>query len=258
MPYWLTRALTRPRAVFRALRRVGVLATISFIRIRLGSPKTLYQVKVPQFPSPIFVRGGRSTDTTVVYELLVTGEYDLLDRLEPPKWIIDGGANIGVTAAYLLKRFPSTRVIAVEPFPDTFEVCRKNLMPYRNRAVLRQGAIWPYGGRVSLDPQEEEWANRVNAAGNGEGETAEAVTMTSLVGAAGGFVDLFKLDVEGSEREIFGHGSEEWLPYIRNMIIEIHGQDCYSRVFEALKSYDYEVSNRDNVYFCRNLRLREA
>ncbi len=35
----------------------------------------------------------------VLYELLVTNEYQLVDALAPPRTIIDGGANIGLTLA---------------------------------------------------------------------------------------------------------------------------------------------------------------
>jgi len=258
MPYWLNRILTRPRAVFRALRKVGLRATLSLIRIRLGSSDRIYPVKVPQWPEPVLVRGGNSTDTTVLYELLVTGEYDVLKALDPPRTIIDGGANIGLTALTFLERYPAAQVISVEPFPETFEVCQKNLARFGSRAVAVQGAIWPHAGRVCLDPQGEDWANRVRAEEDGHGSTVEAFTMSSLIAAAGGTVDLFKLDVEGSEKEIFGYGSEEWLPHVRNVIIEVHGPDCKDRVFEALAPYDYELSNHDNVYFCKNLRARRT
>lgn len=64
----------------------------------------------------------------------------------------------------------------------------------------------------------------------GETGTAEAFTMKLLIAATGGSVDLLKLDVEGSEREIFGSGAGDWLPFVRNIVIELHGPDC-SEIF---------------------------
>jgi FkbM family methyltransferase len=146
----------------------------------------------------------------------------------------------------------------VEPFADTFEICQKNLAPYSGRVTALKGAIWSHGGRVSLDPHPEEWANQVKAPDGSETGSAEAFTMTSLIAEAGGFVDLLKLDVEGSEKEIFGSGADEWLPFVRNIVIELHGPDCFERFFAALAPYEYELSNQDMVYCCRNLRPRKG
>jgi FkbM family methyltransferase len=258
MNYWLKRVLTRPRAVGRAMQKLGFMATLKLIRLRFGSPSQMYQLKVPQWTAPVYVRGGKSSDTTVLYEILVTDEYGMLAGIDEPRTIIDGGANIGLAAVYFLQRYPSASVISVEPFREAFEVCRKNLASYGARATAVQSAIWAHEGRVGLDPQGEDWINRVCAPAEGQSGTAEAVTMASLVKAAGGSVDLLKLDVEGSEKEIFGPGAREWLPFVRNIVIELHGQDCMDRVFEALAPYDYESSNRDMVYLFRNLRYRSA
>ena len=81
------------------------MSTLALIKIRFGSPTQIYEVKVPQWPDPVYVRGGTSSDTTVLYELLVTNEYGILDNLDPPTTIIDGGANIGLTCMYFLHRF---------------------------------------------------------------------------------------------------------------------------------------------------------
>lgn len=81
--------------------------------------------------------------------------------------------------------------------------------------------------------------------------------MASLIARGrGAGVDLLKLDVEGGEREIFGPNSQEWLPSIANIVIELHGPECEARFFEALQPYDYDQTHRDSVYVCRNLRPR--
>jgi hypothetical protein len=35
-------------------------------------------------------------------------------------------------------------------------------------------------------------------------------------------IDLLKLDIEGAEKELFGAATEEWLPRVRNILIETH------------------------------------
>ena len=194
-----------------------------------------------------YVRGGESTDSSVLYEMLVTEEYGFTGGLKSPVSMIDGGANIGLTAVYFLNRYPSVHIISVEPFAASVELCWKNLAPYTGRTTVIQGAIWPEEGSVCLDPQDEDWANRVRPAQSGETGSAKALTMKSLIALCGGSLDLLKLDVEGSKKEIFGPGSAEWLPDVRNIVIELHGRDCEERFFAAPEPYDYEMTNRDNV-----------
>jgi FkbM family methyltransferase len=261
---WLKRLLTRPRVLVRSCRKLGVRATLRLVAIRFGSPNRTYQVRVPQWTHPVHVRGGRSTDTTVLYEILVTEEYSLAPVLDSPKVVVDGGANIGMASAYFLNRYPSTRVISVEPFQAAAALCRKNLEPYGQRATVVQGAIWPVEGSVCLDPMEEDTRNRVRPSNSGEAASVQAVTMKSLVTLAGGSVDLLKLDVEGSEREIFGTGAAEWLPEVRNILIELHGPDCETRVFGAVAGYDYELLGHGKmnsalaVWLLKNLRPKQV
>lgn len=94
--YRVERTLTRPRAIWRASRSSGLVSALNLARIRMGSRDRLYTVRVPQWPHPVHVRGGSSSDTTVLYEIVVTNEYDLVADLGSPRFVIDGGANIGL------------------------------------------------------------------------------------------------------------------------------------------------------------------
>ena len=252
--YHLQRILTRPRAFWRSYSKLGLRATLRLVRMRFGSAETVYTVEVPQWPNAVFLRGGHSSDSMVLYEMLVTDEYGFVNGIESPKWIIDGGANIGLAAVYFLERYPTASVISIEPFAGTAELCRRNLAPYGSRAIVREAAIWPDEGSVCLDQRQQEWENRVRMASAGEAGTVKALTVGALIEESGGSVDLLKLDVEGSEREIFGAGAQQWLPRVRNIVIELHGEDCKERFFSAMAGYSYEVSNRDFVYFLRNIR----
>src|SRR5215472_16205436 len=97
---WL---LTRPRAFARAVSKLGLATTLRLMRIRMNLDKQpTYELRVPQFKHPVTVRGGQSTDTWAIYELLVMDEYALVGDIESPHFIIDCGANIGVGSLYFL------------------------------------------------------------------------------------------------------------------------------------------------------------
>jgi FkbM family methyltransferase len=262
MLYRLKWLMGRPRAVFRAARKLGWRAALQLVYIRLaGRKEAEYRLRIAGYTHPITIRGGQSTDAFALYELLVRDEYDFFGKLESPQFIIDGGANIGIASLFFLNRYPTARVVAVEPHPETFQICCKNLTPYGKRAILVQGAIWKDSGRLVMDVERgEEWAFRVRSGDTGQSGSVEAFTVPSLIARCDGKVDLLKLDIEGSEKELFGPGAQDWLPAIRNIVIELHGGDCSDRFFSALEGYDYDLVRSTKealpVVACRNLRAR--
>jgi FkbM family methyltransferase len=233
---------TRPRALYRAGKALGWGTALQLVRIGISSRReTTYRLRIPGYPHPVFIRGGDSSDAVVLYEVLALEVYAESGNLRPDSFIIDGGANIGMASLYFLNRYPRARVVAVEPDPSTFELCRKNLEPYGDRVVLINGAIWKAAGRLALDVAKEE---RQTSVREDQAGTVEAFTIETLRGFGGGTIDLLKLDVEGAEKEIFGPGVQEWLPAVRNILIELHGDDTKDRFFSALEEYRYDVSLR--------------
>src|SRR5262245_9642817 len=67
------------------------------------------------------------TDASVVRQMLVRQEYRPIAELPGIHLIVDCGANIGAAAYYLLHRYPSARLIAVEPDPENHALCERNL-----------------------------------------------------------------------------------------------------------------------------------
>jgi FkbM family methyltransferase len=256
------RLISRPRVVLQASQKLGWRAALQLVFIRLaGRKEAEYRLRIRGYAHPITIRGGKSTDAWALYELLVKDEYAFFGDLESPFFIIDGGANIGIASLYFLNRYPAARVVAIEPHPANCEICRKNLAPYGERATLIQGAIWKDAGRLVLDvARGEEWTISVRSGGSGQPGSVKAFTLPALIAYGDGNVDLLKLDIEGSEKELFGPGAQEWLPAIRNIVIELHGGDCSDRFFRALEGYDYDLIRSPKealpVVACRNLRAR--
>ena len=251
--------VTRPRVIARALPRLGLSATLKLVWMRLfSSAGQIYSVRVPQFPHPVYLRGGKSSDMWSLYELLVMNEYGLLGSVPSARFIIDGGANIGLTSLCFLNQYPEARIVAVEPTPDNLVLCRKNFALYGDRVKLIPGASWKSPGSLVLELGPQAWANRVEAASGGKDGSVEGFTISSLLAYGPGKVDLLKLDVEGAEREIFGPGADDWLPCVDNLVIELHGEDCRQRFFQAMAAYDYDLAQDGDIVACRKIRVREA
>lgn len=232
--------LTRPRVVLRASKALGFVSMLRLVAIRLtGTREKVYTLRIPGYAHPVCIRGGTSSDAIALYETLVTGEYCLTTTLDSSVFIIDCGANVGMASLYFLNKYPEARVVAVEPDDSNLEVLRMNLAPYGNRTTIVHGAVWKNDGRLALQAGRQEWVTRVRDDQSG---SVEAFALPSLMPPGTGSVDLLKVDIEGSELEVFGPEARQWLPRVRNIAIELHGEDCKDRFFDALKGFRYELS----------------
>lgn len=242
------------------MRAIGLPATAQLFRRRVAAAfgqtsRALYTMKVPGYKHPVTIRGGNGSDGFAFYQIHVMRDFDILGDLGSPRLIIDAGANIGMTSIYFLNRYPSVRIVAVEPNPETFEICQKNLAPFSDRVVLLKGAVWSSCGRVVLEHGELEWNSRVRNAGASEQASVESFDVPSLIAQGGGGpVDLLKVDIEGGEAEVFGNRPERWISSIKNIIIEFHGDQCEKNFFKALEGYQYEGFPFRTQMVCENIR----
>jgi FkbM family methyltransferase len=236
---------------------------LALIRAR-GTAQKRYVLRIPGYSHPVVIRGGQSSDAIALYEVMVTREYELTAKLDSPAFIIDGGANIGMASLFFLNRYPASRVVAVEPDPANFEICRMNLETYGDRVILIRGAIWKTAGHLALESTQQEWTTKVRDDPSG---AVEAFTLPSLIALGGRKVDLLKLDIEGSEGELFGLRAPEWLPLVRNIAIELHGTDRKDGFFAAIAGYRYDGSckqtwndseNSCYLAICQNIRPQTA
>jgi FkbM family methyltransferase len=222
-----------------------------------------FRVRPRGFPAPLEMRGNDSSDADVFAQIFIAGEYEIIQG-EQPLVIFDLGANIGLSSAWFLSRFPRAKVLAVEPDPENFALCRKNLAMFGDRAQTLLGAAWSRRTKLSLVRGSfrdgREWASQVaeraDSDANIEVEGWDISSMLSLTGVK--MVDLLKIDIEKGELELFSKGFEAWIPLVRTICIELHGKDCEEMFFAALRSFDFDLSHSGELTICKNLRLRST
>lgn len=254
----LMRAIRDQIVYFRRLsaklgRRQAVRVRLVGLAGRLGLHR---RACITLFSAPLrhgVVARIASTDFDVFGQVFRDGEYAVLADLDPAV-IVDCGANVGYTSAYLLSIFPRARVIAIEPFAANAALCRRNLAPYGERARVIEAAIRGEPGRLAIDATDgNEWGIEVRAVRPGEPGTVDAIDIPSLGLPQ---IDLLKVDIEGSEVSLFGPGAAAWLPSVANIAVELHGPECERVFFAALEGYDYALARSGELTICRNLRRR--
>jgi FkbM family methyltransferase len=152
------------------------------------------------------------------FEHVFGGAYELDVPVEP-KLIVDLGANAGYASVFFALRYPSARVIAVEPVPENARLVRKNVSRLERVDVV-EAAAWPRPARLALvDPGKGFWGMRVSEDAAGE---VAAVTIQDLLDRAGADrIDILKIDIEGAEAELFSENTA-WLGRVGVLVLELH------------------------------------
>jgi len=221
-----------------------------YMKIRRGDYNNLYSSLLKY---PFSLRKGNIFDFFTYEEVILKKSYSIpLDF--SPKTIIDGGGNIGLTAAFLASRFPDATIVTLEPDGENFALLKKNTSAYKNIYPIQAGVWWHkahllvkesgHGNNgFTVDETEDAAPNAVPALGIAD-------IMTQMQWSS---VDLLKLDVEGSEKEIFSRNHEAWLPKVKVLVVETHDRmkkGCSKAVFNTINNYNFSFAVAgENVVF---------
>ena len=129
--------------------------------------------------------------------------------------IIDIGANVGFFSIASRFFFPDSEIHAYEPNLDLENYLAHNFSQLN--IELHTQAVGNKSGSVKLDLIGESNQTRVNESRSG---TTEMVSLDSILGKAGGKIDLLKMDCEGSEWDILENS--ESLKCVDNITLEYH------------------------------------
>ena len=180
-----------------------------------------YSVRLADATRHLWLRtyGG---DLFVFYEVLLDRCYRLPRSLAAPRTIVDLGANVGLTTLFYAAEYPDSRIICVEPDPSNVALLRHNVQSLGSRATVVEAAVAARSGSVSFRVGAGSWGGFVS---NDEGDTKKiTATTVSEIRRLHDLeqIDLLKVDIEGSERDVFADCSE-WIRAVSTIIIELHG-----------------------------------
>lgn len=242
------------------LDRIENLGFSNFVRYmahkKTGLPRSgMYSLFSRNAPTPLLCRGG-SSDIDVFKHVFVLREYQAIDDIGEPDFIVDCGANAGYSSAYFLSVYPRAHLVAIEPDSGNFRMLELNTAGFGDRCERLQAGIWsePCGLRVVDSPVGDgrEWARGVVVAGPGEQADIQAVGVADVL-ARSRFerISLLKVDIEGAEAVLFGPGAEEWLDRVDNIAIELHGDECTRIYHEAVDPAGFVSEQRGGLTLSR-------
>ncbi len=221
-----------------SLLNFGVV-NLPIILIKYLFNKNLVKINVQSIGISIYIRPG-TTDLDVYNEIF--GKQELNTKFYPPqtKLIIDGGAYIGLSSIWFALKFPDSIIYAIEPEKSNFEVLKKNTTYFPNIISINCG-LWKYKTKLEIvNDYDGFWNFKVNETTNKSG--IEAVGIDDILEEH--FIeriDVLKLDIEGSEVEIF-QNSDSWIKKVQVLIIELHDRfkpGCNEALQNAIKDLNF-------------------
>lgn len=260
----LVATLARETVAFGPQAAVALMLAEVSLRVRGPQPAgsaSLLRVRLRGVRHPIFIRWNTS-DHFVLRQMFAEEQYKECRAVEPGGVVIDCGANVGCSAVYFLNRWPTARVIAIEPDGGNAALCRKNLARYGNRAVTVEAALWSCDTqlRVARGTYRDglDWSHQTLPCSEGESGDVRAVTMPSLIARFGlDRVALVKIDIEGAEEQVFNTDCDSWLARTDNLAIELHGPACEAALFNALSRFRFHLVRHEEITYCLDIKPDE-
>lgn len=212
--------------------------------IRLNGIRHLFSIRKNPFDFATFV------------EVLLRREYDI-DLAESPANIIDAGANIGLTSIFLANKYPQANIIALEPDTENFNLLKTNVEVYPN-VYPEPAGLWGKEAHLKIvDKGVGNNAFTVEEVAPGTNDALKAHSVKSIMKRMNWEnVDLLKIDIEGSEKEVFACGYETWLPLVKVLVIELHDRmipGCSKAFFKAISTFDFSFEVKgENLIFTNN------
>ncbi|NML21824.1 FkbM family methyltransferase [Pseudoflavitalea sp. G-6-1-2] len=166
----------------------------------------------------------------------------------PTPYILDCGANIGLSVLYFSLHYPNAEVDAFEPDPANFARLKSNA-PANNKIRLHNEAIWKENTTLSFinDGTQD---SKIGESSKRNTIQVKARRLKDLLGRK---VDFLKLDIEGAEYEVLKDCREE-LKNVDQFFLEYHGSfkqvNELTDIFQWMEQsgFVYYIKESANVY----------
>ncbi len=225
------------------------------------------RARVPGSRLSLLVRLNTS-DVDVFKNIFYDQEYEW-HLADPPRVVVDAGAYTGLSAVWFATRYPDAKIIAIEPSASNFDLLFRNTRRVAN-IIPRRAALWGSKGEVTLvDPGLEAWGFQVRQSDD-ESSKASSIKGDELIEALTvgevlrdyslDRIDLLKIDIEGSEVEVFA-SSSGWIERVDAICLELHDRfrpGCSRAVLGAVSDLPIESWHRESLLVVRDAKQLSA
>ena len=134
-------------------------------------------------------------------------------------FIIDCGANIGLSLIYFKQNYPNCNIVAFEPDPFIFNVLKRNIDKINNSGIeLINACLDEKDGVISFFSEGSDGGRIAESNDNRNLIDVRAVTLYNYINK---IVDFLKIDIEGAEYLVLKN-IEDKLHLVKNIFVEYH------------------------------------
>lgn len=178
-----------------------------------------------------------------IYQELFIGEiYKFVSDSKSP-YILDCGANIGLSVIYFKKLYPDARIIAFEPDEGVAKVFEENVKAFSLKDVeLVQRGLWNKETVLSFSSEGAD-AGRIEQ-NNSNVDLVEIRTISLKSYLQDRIVDFLKIDIEGAETIVL-EDCKDLLRNVKNIFVEYHSFEnapqSLSLIFQILQDAGFRI-----------------
>lgn len=210
----------------------------------------LHSIQVPGISFPLSLRKN-TTDKAVFDQVFLQDEYNFPISFTP-EMIIDAGANIGLFSILMKNKFRNSTIIAIEPDSENMEWLQKNCKQYSGIQPVMAG-LWSEDCKLKLI--DEEGKSGIRVMRGDDNDILNGISISTIMCTYGiKKIDILKLDIECSEKDLFLENYENWLPKTKIIIIELHdwirlgcANSFFTAVQKCIKNYRYTICGENTI-----------
>lgn len=185
-------------------------------------------ITIPNTNFKFDVRDDAWTDEVVIREIWTENVYEVHQgRFTKGGTVVDIGANIGAFSI-LAAHYGAGRIIAVEPEPHNLEVLKRNIEinKLQKKIEVAEVAISDHHGTAVIG---DDAGGATIKDEHTVGATVSVITLDELFESYGlSSVDVLKIDVEGSEKDIILGASRDTLQKCAYITMEFDVRSGYA------------------------------
>jgi FkbM family methyltransferase len=226
-------------AIKKITKQYGFRGLVIYSKIKTGNTDTL---EIPGIKNSITLRKNTS-DIALFKQMLVHEEYTFKCPF-PPRFIIDAGANIGLSSLFFIRKYPEAMIVSVEADGGNFDLLRHNTRSYSSIKPVKAG-LWPTSATLKItDPGLGATGFMVQETIPDDPQGIKAISIRDILKDHDQpIVDILKIDIEGAEKELLTDDYHYWIPKCKVIIIELHDrkkEGCSVAFFKAFSQFNFE------------------
>lgn len=177
-------------------------------------------------------------------EILERGSYEFKSSSDTP-YVIDCGANIGLSLIYSGGMFRNAAIVAYEPDPAIYACLKNNMQSFGfGNVKLHEAAVWDENTEVDFQV-EGAYSGRIPMPGDvGNIIKVQAKRLRDFLDRK---VDFLKIDIEGAECLVI-QDCRDSLNNVMNIFIEYHSREKEPQKLHELLRILYDSGFRYHIH----------